>query len=161
MRRNRFESNTCSQCKRNVPGRKFDYARLAALREDNQVYLAVCLDCNPALTTDRHDKPEIICVGCEKLKPRKDFSIARLRCHNPKTWFCIACDFPACTGCGTKPSMPKQAPYTCDGCLWPPCIGCGAARPKSTKYRSTNEGKEHWTCAKCKENQESHGNSLS
>ena len=65
------------------------------------------------------------------------------------TWKCKSCDFPACIICGVLPIAPKKSPYRCESCLFPPC-SCGKPRPRSTKYRSTNEGKETWSCSECR-----------
>ena len=139
-------SYTCSQCKGQHPPSSYDYKKLATLEEEDQVYLAVCIPC------ESKDKSEtkVKCVGCGIKKHRNQFSFARQRSKNYALWRCLECDFPPCTTCGTKPDMPKKAPYICESCLFPPCK-CGAQRPRSTKYRCTNEGMKTWACSSCRE----------
>ena len=135
----------CSICKISSPPSNYDYKNLARLEEEEQVYLAVCLTCE---SKGNEDSP-VKCVGCKVTKNRNEFSFARQRCKNYLTWRCLLCDFPPCARCGVKPGIPKRAPYTCEACLFPPCK-CGAQRPRSSKYKTTNEGMETWTCSKCR-----------
>ena len=136
---------TCSICKDPHPPGDYDYKKLAALEEGGQVYLAVCIPCDSQGSSGE----PVTCVGCGVKKQRNEFSFARRRCKNYKTWRCLECDLPPCEMCKDKPSVPKKAPYICEPCLYPPCK-CGAERPRSTKYRSTNDGMKTWTCSKCK-----------
>ena len=123
-----------------------NYKKFATLEEQRQVYLAVCIPCESKENAGKLFK----CVGCDRKKNRNEFSFARQRCRNYATWRCLDCDFPPCLLCNAKPEIPKKAPYICEPCLYPPCK-CGAERPRSTKYRSTNEKMQTWTCSKCRE----------
>ena len=137
---------TCSQCKDQHPPSYYDYKQLATLEDEEQVYLAVCIPCESKGNTGT----PVECVGCGIKKNRTEFSLARQRCTNYTTWRCLQCDFPPCERCKAKLDIPKRAPYICEPCLFPPCK-CGAQRPRSTKYRSTNERMKTWTCSICRE----------
>ena len=139
----------CCKCKAAYEPKNFAYGTLAALEEDKQTFLAVCLHCNPVLDETHASLKPVRCVACKKLKERKEFSFERQRCKNYATWRCKECDFPRCDTCGIKPSVPKKSPYRCEKCMFPPC-SCGTPRPSSTKYRSTNVGMKTWKCPKCR-----------
>ena len=141
----------CSQCKEPHPPSHYDYKKLASLEEEGQVYLAVCIPCESKEKVGKLVK----CVGCDREKNQNEFSFARQRCKNYSTWRCLECDYPPCRMCKTKPTIPKKAPYICESCLFPPCK-CGTERPRSTKYRSTNEHMESWVCRNCRASSTAH-----
>ena len=149
LQKTSIESRTCSKCNKDYEPRGFAYGPLAELEDDGQVFLAVCLYCDPIINMTHPSQAPRKCIVCHEVKERNEFSFQRQRCKNYSTWKCKTCDFPACDICGALPTVPKKSPYRCESCLFPPC-SCGRPRPQSTKYKNTNEGMKTWTCSKCK-----------
>ena len=148
----------CYRCGVEQGRAKFDLGALQNLHERDELWRAVCLQCDPShlRTNITNSERRYRCVRCEVHKPVSAFNVTEFKRHSTQQWRRRACQeetlLPACGRCGRRPQkqlvQPKKE-YICDACRYPKCDRCGSAeRPRNGKYSITVM--PAWTCRNCR-----------
>ena len=119
---------------------------------------AQCARCLARGSAEDRFLVKVVCQGCKKKMPARDFGPAELKTlytglWTKDRWRCFECKYPPCKQCGGRPvfAVPHNAlesgVYYCMPCRFPPCVVCGKDRPQSSKYRA--QVLPEWTCEDC------------